>query len=172
MTIHGGQHQRRDAQLGPSPGVDLGSVGQQQLDDVGVSSAGGQAERGVVRHIAMLLVGSARQQDLHHLVSSSTASQGQGSVLGPLRLSLDVSSMVDQNFHHLQLNIIESSVTIMANRESCFDHIKSTPTPCHHICILTLSCPAVAARMSGVNPFLSLCSMSAPRLRSRLTSSS
>ncbi len=37
VTIHGRQHQRRNAQLGTRPGVDLRTVGQQQFDDIDVA---------------------------------------------------------------------------------------------------------------------------------------
>ena len=50
----------------------------------------------------MLLVGAAAEEDLHHLVAAAAAGQGQGRVLGPLGLRLNVSSVVDQNLHNLQ----------------------------------------------------------------------
>ena len=37
VTIHSRQHQGRNAQLGPRPGVDLRPVGQQQFDDIDVA---------------------------------------------------------------------------------------------------------------------------------------
>merc|ERR1719336_3560366 len=49
----------------------------------------------------MLFVGSAAEQDLHHLVAAAAAGQGQGRVFSPLGLCLDVSSVVDQNLHNL-----------------------------------------------------------------------
>ena len=38
VPVHGGEHQRRDAELGPGAGVDLRPVRQQQLDDVRVAA--------------------------------------------------------------------------------------------------------------------------------------
>ncbi len=94
VAVHGGQHKRRDAQLGPGPRVDLGPVGQQQLDDVGVAAARRQRQRRVVAHVAVLFVGAAAQQDLDDLVAAAAAGQRQRGVLGPLRLRLNVRSMV------------------------------------------------------------------------------
>lgn len=59
VPVHRGEHQRGDAELAASPGVDLGTVRQQELDDVGVASRGGEGEGGVVGDIAVLLVGAA-----------------------------------------------------------------------------------------------------------------
>ena len=84
MAVHRGQHERRDAQLGAGAGVDLGPVGQQQLDDVGVAAASRQRERRVVADIAVLLVGAPAEEDLDDLVAAAAAGQGQRGVLGPL----------------------------------------------------------------------------------------
>ena len=92
---------RGDAELGVGPGVDLGAVGEQELDDLGVAAAGREGLVRVVGHVPVLLVGAARQQDLHHLVAAAGAGQGQGRVLGPLGLGLDVGAVVEQDLHDL-----------------------------------------------------------------------
>ena len=101
MSIHGCQHERRDAELGSSSGVDLRPVGQEQLDDVDVSARGCQAERGVVADVPVLLVGVLLQQNLHHLEPASGAGQRQRGVFGPLRLGLDVGIVIKEDLHHL-----------------------------------------------------------------------
>ncbi len=67
MPVHSGEHQRRDTELAAGARVDLGAVAQQQLDDVHVAARGRQAQRRVVRDVAVLLVRTAAQQQLHNL---------------------------------------------------------------------------------------------------------
>ena len=55
VPVHGGQHERADPQFGPSPGVDLCSVRQEELDDVDVAPRGSQGQGGVVGDIAVFL---------------------------------------------------------------------------------------------------------------------
>ena len=45
----------------------------------------------------MLLVGAPREEDLHHLVASAGAGEGERRVLGALALGLDVALVVDQD---------------------------------------------------------------------------
>lgn len=73
VAVHSSQHEGRDAQLGAGARIDLGPVGQQQLNDVGVAAAGRQGQRRIVAHVAMLLVGSATQEDLDDFVAATAA---------------------------------------------------------------------------------------------------
>jgi hypothetical protein len=52
VAVHGGQHEGRDAELAPGPGVDLGAVGQQQLDDVHVATGRRQGQGGVIGDVS------------------------------------------------------------------------------------------------------------------------
>ncbi len=49
------------------PGVDVGASLEQQPDDIDIASGGCQGEGGVVGHVAVLKVGSLRQQQLNNL---------------------------------------------------------------------------------------------------------
>lgn len=74
---------------------------QQQPDDVDVAAGRGERERRVVGHVAVLLVGAAAEDELHHLVAAAAAGQRQRRVLRALRLRLDVRAVVQQDLHDL-----------------------------------------------------------------------
>ena len=74
---------------------------EQQLDDVHIAARSGQRERGVVAHVAVLLVGLPVEEDVHHLVLAARAGEREGGVLGPLGLGLDVGGVVQEDVHHL-----------------------------------------------------------------------
>ena len=61
-----------------SPGVDLRPGVEEYLDDVDVASRCRQAEWSVVRDVAVLLIGSPQQQQLHHLTRARHAVGRQG----------------------------------------------------------------------------------------------
>lgn len=67
VAVHCSEHQRRDAQFAAGPRVNLGTMVQEELDDVDVSARCGQTERGVVGNVPMLLVRISGQEKLHHL---------------------------------------------------------------------------------------------------------
>lgn len=56
-------------------GDDAYLVREQQPDDVDVSAGRCQRQRRVVGHVTVLLVGAAREDELHHLVAAAAAGQ-------------------------------------------------------------------------------------------------
>lgn len=74
---------------------------QQQPYNINVSAGRGQRQRRVVGHVAVLLVGAAVEDELHHLVAAAAAGQRQRRVLGALRLRLDVRAVVQEDLDYL-----------------------------------------------------------------------
>jgi len=70
MTVHSGQHERRNPELASRPRVDLGAVREQQLDDVDVTAGRGQRQRRVVRHVSVFFVGVSTKQTFDNFVTT------------------------------------------------------------------------------------------------------
>lgn len=74
---------------------------QQQPDNIDISPRRGQRQGRVVGHVAVLLVGAAVEDELHHLVAAAAARERQRRVLRALRLRLDVRAVVQEDLHYL-----------------------------------------------------------------------
>lgn len=98
VAIHCSEHQRRNPQFRSGSRVDLCPVMKQQPDDVDVATAGGQRQRGIVRHVAVFAVGAVTQEHLDDFEPAPRAGQRQSSVLGSLRLRFSLSAMLQQGF--------------------------------------------------------------------------